>query len=253
MKIQYCSDLHLEFLENKKFLIENPIIPNAEILVLAGDIVPFAHLDKHRDFIDYLSDHFEMVFWIPGNHEYYHSDIYDRISSFEEKIRNNVILLNNKVKSVGETKLIFSTLWSYISPQNRFEIQQSLSDFRLIKNGGKAFDTKAYTNLFLENFNFLKTAIADEKSFKKVIVSHHVPTMVHYPSKYKGSILNQAFATELSGFIEENEIDYWVYGHHHYNTEEFSIGNTKLLTNQLGYVRYNENLGYSNGAFFEIF
>ena len=146
MKIQYCSDLHIEFPENKKFLLENPIIPTAEILVLAGDIIPFSILDQHQDFFDYLSDHFKMVFWIPGNHEYYHGNIYQRTGSFEEKIRENVILLNNKVKIFGETKLIFSTLWSYISPQNSFEIQQSLNDFRfydfrLIKSAGKAFDT----------------------------------------------------------------------------------------------------------------
>ena len=125
MKIQYCSDLHLEFPENKKFLLDNPIKPIAEILVLAGDIVPFANLDQHQDFFDYLSNHFEVVFWIPGNHEYYHSDIHQRTGSSEEKIRENVILLNNQVKSFGETKLIFSTLRSYISPQNKFEIQQS--------------------------------------------------------------------------------------------------------------------------------
>ncbi|AZA46899.1 metallophosphoesterase [Chryseobacterium carnipullorum] len=252
MKIQYCSDLHLEFPENKKYLLENPIIPTAEILVLAGDIIPFAILDQHQEFFDYLSDHFEMVFWIPGNHEYYHSDIHQRTGSFEEKIRENVILLNNKVKSFGETKLIFSTLWSYISPQNKFEIQQSLNDFRLIKNAGKAFDTKVYTNLFFDNFNFLKTAILEEKSFKKVIVTHHVPTMLNYPPQYKGSAINQAFATELSEFIEENELDYWLYGHHHYNSEIFEIGKTKLLTNQLGYVRSNEHLGYRNNAIFDI-
>lgn len=167
MKIQYCSDLHIEFPENKKFLLENPIIPTAEILVLAGDIIPFSILDQHQDFFDYLSDHFKMVFWIPGNHEYYHGDIHQRTGSFEEKIRENVILLNNKVKIFGETKLIFSTLWSYISPQNRFEIQQSLNDFRLIKNTGKAFDTKAYTDLFLENFDFLKNTIIEEQRAKK--------------------------------------------------------------------------------------
>ena len=252
MKIQYCSDLHLEFPENKKYLLENPIIPTAEILVLAGDIIPFAILDQHQEFFDYLSDHFEMVFWIPGNHEYYHSDIHQRAGSFEEKIRENVILMNNKVKSIGETKLIFSTLWSYISPQNRFEIQQSLNDFRLIKNVGKAFDSKAYTNLFLENFNFLKNSILEDETSKKVIVTHHVPTMLNYPPQYKGSTINQAFATELSEFIEKNEIDYWIYGHHHFNTEDFLIGKTKLLTNQLGYARYGENLNYKRDVFLEI-
>ena len=89
MIVQYCSDLHIEFPENKRFLQKNPIKPVGEILLLAGDIMVFSQIEKHRDFFAYLSDNFRQTYWVPGNHEYYHSNIVDRSGCFSEKILPN--------------------------------------------------------------------------------------------------------------------------------------------------------------------
>ncbi|WP_205685681.1 metallophosphoesterase [Flavipsychrobacter stenotrophus] len=73
LKIQYCSDLHLEFRENNAILKRNLIPPMGQVLILGGDIMLFSEMHRNQDFFNYVSDNFETTYWIPGNHEYYHS------------------------------------------------------------------------------------------------------------------------------------------------------------------------------------
>lgn len=241
MKIQYASDLHLEFPKNREFIKANPLKPAGEILVLAGDVMPFAQLDRHDEFLDYLENHFTTIYWIPGNHEYYGGDMSLRSGSFEERIRENVILLNNRTITTLGYRLIFTTLWSQISVQNEQEVLYGLNDFNQIKVYGKPLTVLTYNAQHHQALDFLKNELKKEVSETTVIVTHHVPTLQYYPQQYKNDPLNEAFATELYDLITETQPDFWIYGHHHNNTTDFTIGKTQMLTNQLGYVAYGEH------------
>lgn len=252
MKFQYASDLHLEFSVNNKFIQVNPIMPAGEILLLAGDIVPFQLIDERRDFFKYCSDHFAFTYWIPGNHEYYHGDLLYRTGQFKEEIEPNVQLVNNTWVHHGNTRLIFSTLWTPISKEKAWHVQNGLNDYRVIKDDGSLLTTSRSTNLFEENIEFIKSAAANNEQDKCIVVTHHVPTFQHYPKEYRNSVINEAFAVDLDHYIEESGIDYWIYGHHHRNVPVFKIGTTELLTNQLGYVSHNEHTDFNTSHLIEL-
>jgi 3',5'-cyclic AMP phosphodiesterase CpdA len=132
--------LHLEFAQNKKALSKKPIQPAAEILILAGDIMPLHAIDQHQDFLNYLSDHFKMTYWLPGNHEFFGSDLAAYPFSFEESIRPNLVLLNHTAKTIedaaGAIQLIFATLWSQIPPQLTELVQKRMLEFSRIQYQG---------------------------------------------------------------------------------------------------------------------
>ena len=206
-------------------------------------------MHKHADFFDYVADPFETTYWLSVNHEYYHSNIADRSGRLYEKIRENVFLVNNLSIEHADVKLIFSTLWSKISPANQWPIQQSMSDFQVIHHNGHPFIPFHFNQFHEESLQFLKKELNQGKS---MVVTHHVPTLMHYPEPYKGDLLNEAFAFELHDFIEPSGIEYWLFGHHHQNITDFKIGSTRLITNQLGYVKYNENAGFGIGRTIEM-
>jgi predicted phosphohydrolase len=252
MLLQYASDLHLEFPANKEYLKQHPLQTVGDVLVLAGDIVPFAVMDKHQDFFSYVSDHFETTYWLPGNHEYYHFDIAEKSDVLHEKIRSNVFLVNNTSVVHENVKLIFSTLWSKISPGYQWQIERSLSDFHVIKNKGYRFSAEQYNQLHAESLTFIQNELKIVQVEKTAVFTHHCPTFLNYPEQYKGDVLNEAFVVELFDIIESSHIDYWAYGHHHSNIPEFSIGNTKLITNQLGYVQRNEHRLFETNKCIEL-
>lgn len=63
MRIQYCSDLHIELWQKTTF--EETLRPEADFLVLCGDISIPNHPNYYK-FLEYVSEFWKVVLYIPG-------------------------------------------------------------------------------------------------------------------------------------------------------------------------------------------
>jgi predicted phosphodiesterase len=249
VKIQYWSDIHLEFPENAKYIMERRIDVTGEILVLAGDIAYWDERHFNHPFFDKISRKFEKVFWVPGNHEFYNGfDLSVIDNPVKIEIRDNVFLVNNWVESIGDTDLFFTTLWSKIKARNAFYIEQKVNDFHLINYKDETLTAQDFNQLCSVACSFLETSLRESIAKNRVVVTHHCPTQLSNPAEYQRSQINEAFVVELDEFIANNHIDYWIFGHTHGNEPEVNINGTRIVTNQLGYISFKENKGFKIDA-----
>lgn len=253
MKIQYASDLHLEFGENAGYIKHNPLDVVGDILILAGDIGYLGDENYSRHpFWDWASENFEQVIVAMGNHEFYKFfDISTLCDGYKLRIRHNVAAYYNAVIPIGDTDIIVSTLWSHIPLKEAAFAEQVISDFHRIMFKGEVLTFTDFNREHRRCLDFIKSAVSDSKAAHKIVVSHHVPSFKMQSPKFKDSKVNGAFTVELEYFIQTSGIDYWIFGHSHYNIDVL-IGSTLCLSNQLGYVFQNEHTSFRKDAMIEV-
>ncbi len=250
MKIQICSDLHLEFARNRAWLAEHPLIPAGDILLIAGDTYYLDQDYGSLDVIQRLAHDFERVYLIPGNHEYYGGfDVASALQPMHQILLENVFMVNNQVVEIEDTKFIFSTMWSKVE-KYIMDVLRGMTDFRKIRFKGAPFTIDHFNEIHQAATLFLEEA--SKLDGKKVVVTHHLPSSLCNIERFKDSPLNEAFCAEKTKFIAEADIDYWIYGHSHGNKDDFEINGTRMVTNQLGYVAYGEHTAFQRDRIIEM-
>lgn len=254
MKIQYASDLHLELAPNARYIKSNPLEVAGDVLVLAGDICNLCTAEPQcAEFWEWASANYREVIIVPGNHEYFHDyDLLAHGNSWSREILPNVHYHQNSVVRIDNVDFILTTLWSHIDPEAERIIHSGMPDFRQILHNGERLTPSAFNAEHERSLAFIKRSVAESTAEHIVIVTHHLPSYAVVAPKYKDSMLNSAFATELSDYIANSRIDAWIFGHSHAN-EDATIGNTLLLSNQLGYVYHREHLnGFDVNKYIEL-
>jgi predicted phosphodiesterase len=255
MKIQYVSDLHLEFKENTQFLKENPLEVKGDLLIIAGDST---YLDTptylSHPFWSWASKNYKDVIVCLGNHEFYqYYDIALLQNGFCGEIKPNVHFYYNSVIHYGDIDIIVSTLWGHINPCDAYVTEHSVSDFYRIRCNQFRLTADTFNAENEKCVTFIKQAVQQSVARIKIVVTHHVPTQLAVAEEFINSSINGVFTCDLSNFITDSDIDYWIYGHSHRNID-CVLGKTKIVSNQLGYVFNGEHLnnGFDGAKYFEI-
>lgn len=245
----------MEFEENLDYINSKAFDVTGDVLVLAGDTL-YLHksLKPRMKFWNWASKNFRQVMIIPGNHDFYcYGDVTARGDSWQYLFRKNIGYYYNKVVRIDDVDFVLTTLWSMIPPQEEYFVWRGLNDFRQIKYNGHLITIEDYNKEHEKCLSFLKHAVEESTANHIVVVSHHLPTKVVVAPQHKDSFINSAFSTELSDYIADSRINVWIYGHSHTNIDTV-IGNTRIVSNQLGYVRYQEQLrnGFHPSAYIEV-
>lgn len=85
-----------------------------------------------------------------------------------------------------------------------------MSEFHVLKYGIEFFTPEIYNRFHQESKTFLLSELKDTGNSQTIIITHHTPPLLNYPGKYKGSILNEAFAVEVYDLISDSGASHWI-------------------------------------------
>lgn len=232
MKIQFASDLHLEFLE-QRFAHNRVVEPcDADVLVIAGDI--------HRDIqaIAAFADWPVPVIYVHGNHEAYKQDYTTLVDALGTAAADtNVHYLERSQYVLNGVRFLGCCLWTdyrlYGEQVAAMEAaERELNDHRMIRSGVRFFSAEDALNLHRQARAWLEKALAEPHAGATVVVTHHGPHINSVHAKYEGSILNAAFMSDLGTLMGPAVL--WVHGHVH-DSFDYVVNGTRVVANPRGY------------------
>jgi Icc-related predicted phosphoesterase len=242
MRLWILSDLHTEF----GFAPRLPMTaPAFDVAVVAGDVANscvrsiewFAHEPLLLD---------QPIIFVPGNHEYDHELLQDDLTMARQAAaqHDRIHLLSRDTVVIGGVRFLGCTLWTDYrldgTPKpSMIEAGRTMNDHRLIRyreaDGHVArFMPWHAASEHRRDLAYLDRTLSDPFDGPTVVVTHHLPSAKSIATRFVGSSLNPAFASDLEWLMEKHRPALWVHGHTH-DACDYPIGPTRVVCNPQGY------------------
>lgn len=254
MKLGILSDLHLEYGG-----LRQPLeIPDADVCVMAGDIMR-APANSIHWLATNIAPAMPCVF-VAGNHEFYRGSLNEGLDDGLASSAQfpDVHFLENDQVVLSGARFNGATLWT----DYRIEGNQTLAmhaassgmnDHRQIalqRNPWKRFLPSDAYHRHQQSRAFIMRALRVPFGGPTIVITHHLPSARSVPARFKGDLLNAAFASNLEEIIEFGRPNLWVHGHIH-DSCDYQIGGTRVVCNPRGYDD-GENLAFDRRFVVEV-
>ena len=255
MKIRVVSDIHLEFAPIEL----EPI--GEDLIVLAGDIsIGTNGLQFAKD----LARRFGVpAIVLCGNHEFYRqswegllrdlteqADLTDRIESGRATFFENSCATYQGVRFIG------ATLWTDMEFFGKnfiveTRVQHSLADYRWIVSEITQAPITVEDTIarHVESLAYIGSRLEEKFDGPTVVITHHTPSALSVPERYKTDYVTAGFSSRLEDFILDHEIALFIHGHTH-DHYDYKLGETRIVANPRGYP--DEDTGFDPTLLVEV-
>ena len=226
MRINYFSDIHLEFGELK------PPEKDADIIIAAGDI------GIYKQGVEWLKTFNKPVIYVAGNHEFYGYEYREVLTVLRDECADSQVhfLENNKFIFKG-VRFLGCTLWAdlFVEGDNKAEgLGKSLNDFRKIRYSDNDFDIAEFSKLYHRSKKWLEKELAVPFRGKTIIITHHAPSQWSWNDS-PNALKKLAYCNDLKSLLHEYDITAWFHGHIH-SSVDYRIAGSRILCNPRGYA-----------------
>lgn len=234
MKLLVLSDLHLTHTRFPVIQDGRRVDEGVDAVILAGDI------DEGVKGIEWARRTFDKpIFYVSGNHELYGQDWGSHVDLMrQEAIKFDVNFMeNDEIEFVG-IRFLGCTLWTNFDlygtqSESMATCSAKMNDYNRIQTAGGRLSPNHTLSRHQASVQWLSERLRAGEPTKTVVITHHAPHPRSIPTNYTGHPMAAAYANDLAWLMCGTDL--WIHGHIHGHSDYWVGGQTRVVSNALGY------------------